>query len=211
MLTKTPTLTTSVWRVPRDWVGETCFVLCGGPSVGDLDLSRLAGRRVIAVNTSMFTYPLADYGVFADKHWWTRWQQRAKAQFCGRVVALTPMRPSPDYLLLERCRMGGVASDPRHLAIWHTVATPAVNLAVHLGARTINFLGLDGCDRDGRQWHHEDHPSDWHRNAHRYDYHREAMEHVAVALERLGVKAFNSNPHAAHRMFPHKPFEEMLA
>ena len=198
------------WRAERDWPDDDCFIICGGPSVADCDLAHLQGRRVIAINTSIFTYPSADYLIFADKRWWGKHNARLVG-YRGRIVALSPMHPNPRYRLMYRVPAGGLADQPFALAVWHTTVTAAANLAVHHGVRAINFLGLDGCDRDGKSWHHEDHPAEWHQNRRRYQFHGEALVALAEALQRIGVQAYNANPHAEHRMFPHKPFMEMVA
>lgn len=198
-----------LWSVPRAWVGESCFIVCGGPSVSDLDLSKLAGRRVIVVNSSCFTCPDADFLVFADKRWWLHNEARIAREFRGQPVAITPMLPSNRYHLLERQRSSGLALHPQRLALWHTTVTAATNLAVNLGVAEINYLGLDGADRGDRMWHHEPHP--WKPNPNRYDHHRVAMEKVAADLSKIAVRAHNANPEAAFKMFPHRPFEEMLS
>jgi len=207
------TTPTDRWRVPGDWRGDVCFIICGGPSVSDHDLSRLSGRRVIAINSSMFTYPSADYGIFADHHWWTEWKSRAVAEFQGRVVTMDPMRRGIYLHLLHRARQSGLTRDPRYVAVWHTTTTAAINLACHLldWSGEIGLLGLDGEDRDGRSWHHDPHPEGWPRSAKRYHFHGLALQAVADFLAATGVRAYNCNPRAAHRMFPHRSFEEMTA
>lgn len=197
-----------MWRVPRDWEqDDDCFIVCGGESVRDLDLSRLHGRRVIVVNSSYGTVPHADYLVFADKRWWTKNGASVLTTFRGKIVTITPMRPSlsNDYLLLERQKSGGLSPKPTRLALWHTVVTAATNLAVHLGVRRrINYLGLDG--KGG--WHHEPHP--WKQVKNKFDYHRLALEALVEPLRACGIEGFNSYKDSAHKMFAYKPFEEML-
>jgi hypothetical protein len=195
----------NLWTVPRAWDGEACFVVCGGESVRDLDLSRLAGRRVIAINDSAYSVPDADFLVFSDKRWWGAHRQRVLAEFRGQVVTVTPMLPSPDYLLLGRARMGSLTTDPRHLAVWHTTVCPAVNLAAHLGAGVVNFLGLDG--RGG--WHHA--PHQWKQNQNKFYFHGLALEALVEPLRALGIAAHNACKDSTHRMFPHRSYEDMLA
>ena len=42
------------------WRGETCFIIGGGPSLADMDWNRLAGKRTIAINKALLSYPNAD-------------------------------------------------------------------------------------------------------------------------------------------------------
>lgn len=42
-----------MWRVPRAWDGETCFILGGGASLAGFEAARLRGRgRVVALNNA---------------------------------------------------------------------------------------------------------------------------------------------------------------
>lgn len=193
-----------LWTVPRMWSDETCFVVCGGESVGELDLSRLAGRRVIAINNSGFSVPDADFLVFSDRRWWDKHRGRVLAEFRGQIVTVTPMRPSPEYRLLERARMSGLTPDPRHLPVWHTTTTTAINLAVHLGARVINCLGLDG--RGG--WHHD--PHEWKQTNKKFEYHALALRALVAPLRLMGIEA-RVTPASAYDFFPRVGYEEMLA
>lgn len=198
-------MSSGTWTVPREWPGESCFIVCGGESVASLDLSRLRGRRIIVINSSFYAIQDADFLVFSDERWWRRHCADARRLFRGRIVTITGMRPSPHYLLLERQRSGGLSPDPRRLALWHTTTCAATNLAVHLGASVINFLGLDGCGG----WHHQ--PHDWKSVTNKFDFHGLALQALVEPLHSLGVRAYNANPASAHRMFPHRSFEEMLS
>ena len=55
------------WSVPREWPGETAFIVGGGPSVLGQDLDALRGRRVIVINSSVYAVPGADF-LFFDDH-----------------------------------------------------------------------------------------------------------------------------------------------
>ena len=46
------------WTAPRMWDGGECFLLGGGPSLHEVDVNRLRGRRVIAINQG---YKLGDW------------------------------------------------------------------------------------------------------------------------------------------------------
>lgn len=200
MLTKAKTNT---WSVPRDWHDETCFIVCGGESFRSLDKSRLRGRRVVVINSSFMAVPDADYLIFSDRRWWNEWSAAVKSTFCGEVVTLTPMSPSADYLLLDRQRSSGLSLLPSRLASWHTTVTAATNLVVHLGVRQINYLALDGHG----DWHHA--PHKWKQVRNKFKFHALALEALVDPLRCLGIEAFNANADSSHKMFPHKPFEDM--
>jgi len=58
-----------LWRVPRLWPGGECFILGGGPSLKDVDMSRLKGHRVIAVNNAFKLADWIDVMFFGDPRW----------------------------------------------------------------------------------------------------------------------------------------------
>src|SRR6185503_16435705 len=97
------------WSVPREWEGDRSFIICGGPSVAELDLARLfvQRERVIVINSSYVAYPSADYLIFADQRWWEKHKNEVNRVFTGTAVAMTPMMPSDRYKLLERQRTSG--------------------------------------------------------------------------------------------------------
>jgi hypothetical protein len=192
-----------MWTVPRLWHDQSCFIVCGGESVRSLDLSRLRDRRAIVINSSFYALPDAEFLVFSDRRWWLEHRERVRSEYRGQPVTITPMSTNPEYRLLERQRSSGLSPDPRRLALWHTTVTAAVNLAVHLGAREINFLGLDG--RGG--WHHQPHP--WKQTDKKFHYHGLAIAALAEPLRSAGVDAF-INAGSSYDVFPHRTFEEML-
>ena len=80
------------YPVPREWPGETVFIVGGGPSVLGVDLEALRGRRVIAINSSVYAVPWADILYFGDWRWWHEPENKAAvASFPGRVVTTSRM------------------------------------------------------------------------------------------------------------------------
>src|SRR4029450_12910778 len=78
------------WSVPREWPGETVFIVGGGPSVLQQDLGLLRGRRVIVINSSFYSVPWADILYFGDYRWWNEPENKAAiAGFAGRAVTVS--------------------------------------------------------------------------------------------------------------------------
>lgn len=195
------------WSVPREWLGETAFLVGGGPSVLDVDLDLLSGRRVIAINSSYTRVPLADYLAFGDLRWW-REHRLPLCDFKGRVVT---WREKPEQLkdanreilILEKQLPPGLATLPTRLVFRRTSYSAAINLAVHLGASTIVALGLDGKPaRDGRTHHHAPHPARWVAPADKWLKQAAELKTLVEPLERLGVKLFNASPDSAVPFWP---------
>ena len=57
--------------VPKEFEGETIYIIGGGPSLKNFDFRSLAGSRTIAVNKAMFFYPNADVLYWTDSRFYT--------------------------------------------------------------------------------------------------------------------------------------------
>jgi len=119
------------WSVPREWPGETVFIVGGGPSVLGLELEALRGRRVIAINSSVYKLPWADILYFGDWRWWNEPHNRAAvASFRGRVVTTSRMVSEDKKVLVCRAaKPPGLAQQHDSLMQKWTSLTAATNLS----------------------------------------------------------------------------------
>lgn len=187
-------------RVTPDWAGETCFIIGGGPSVLDHDLSLLEGQKVIVINTSYTVYPQADYLIFGDTRWWDHHRNKL-GEFKGKVISVSSIAADPRLLRMNRSSPNdGLAKDTGTVALKTTTATAAMNLAVHLGVKKIILLGMDGDGRDGKSHHHAPHPwkhipGGWHRQ-------RDDLKRIAKELRHIGVECVNASPGSKIELWP---------
>ena len=188
------------WHVPREWECETVFIIGGGPSVLDIDLEQLRGRRVIVINSSVFKVPWADFLYFGDWRWWHEDVNRAAvASFAGRVVTVSRMCSEDRKVLMCRAaKPPGLALARDSLMQRFTSLTAATNLAAHLvgPGGTIIWLGADGkIAADGRTHHHQPH-----RFPHRpgcYDKQHDDLVTILSSLRERRIAAFNASPGTA--------------
>lgn len=166
------------WKALPHWAHDTVFIVGGGPSLKELDLSVLSrgnrrpGQRVIAVNNAYRLVPDADALFYADTRWWSWNSQDVKAKFIGERI-ITTSAAGIRYLDPSVVRMGRDYNfDPRHRAPEHCYALAedpcflsgpdsgymALNLAYHYGASRIVLLGFDMGFKAGEAHWHEDHP-----------------------------------------------------
>jgi hypothetical protein len=196
------------WAVPREWPGECCFIVAGGPSVLACNLDRLRGRKVIAVNSSYERVPFADYLLFSDNRWWREHRERAAA-FAGQIVSLSELADWPRLRKLSRRKPPGLSSDPRSLTMRRTSLAAAINLAVLLGATTIVLLGADGKDgADGRTHHHEPHP--WPQKPDCWVEQTKDLATLVEPLRELNVAVLNASPDSAWTFWPRVSFDQAI-
>jgi hypothetical protein len=188
------------WSVPREWPGETAFVVGGGPSVRDVDLGALRGRRVIAINSSVYAVPWADYLYFGDFRWWNEGPNQAAAMcFGGRIVTTSRLVSHPRVLHCRKTKPPGLALAADSLMQKWTSLTAATNLAAHLvgPGGTIVWLGADGrIAVDGRTHHHQ--PHRWPHQPGCYDKHLGDLRTIVPSLLALNITLFNASPGSAY-------------
>lgn len=201
-----------MWTAPRDWPGETVFVLAGGPSVLDLDLSLLEGRRVVAVKSAWLMYPAADILFFADGRWWKQPDLQPRS-FAGLIVTTAAEIGDPRVMKMKKVVPTALSDKPDTLALARTSTTGAINLAVHYGAKRIVLLGVDGkLAPDGRR-HNHGLRWPWPKGATAAAFADQIREYRAIAPSavRLGVEIVNANVDSSVDAFPKMTFAECLA
>lgn len=217
------------WSVPRGaWAAASVYIVAGGPSVETQDLSLLAGRRVIMVNSSYERLlklvppphlPHADYLVFGDERWWRQHQSKVVDLPCPIIT--TGFEKSDSWQGLERTltnvlRLNNsrpqqktsppvplrLSDDPSAVPLRRTSATAAMNIAYLLnGGAPLILLGMDGkIDADGRGEHHKPHP--WDRRSTCWYEQRQDLEGIAADLSARDVSVINASPGSALHLWP---------
>jgi hypothetical protein len=195
------------WDIPPEWVGETAFVVAGGPSFGSVDPEILRGQRIIAINSSYKAVPFADFIIFAD----TRWFEHCRSDvehFKGRIISCS--QSSRDARLLRVARRTRPTDDARDtLFVQFTTATAAIELAVKLGAVKIILLGLDGkAAADGKMHHHRAHP--WKPVDGWAGKHRGDLIQLVEPLKARGIEVCHGTPGSAYEFWPTVMLTEVL-
>ena len=207
------------WSMPRAWAGETVFAVASGPSRLTQGVERLAGRRVIAVNSSCFDVPFADYVFSGDGRWLTLHKPALVRDWAGRVVTVSKAVQWPGLKVLRRLnpptKGGGagavaISTDPRALVARRTSLQGAINLAVLLGASRVVLLGADGAaGPDGATHAHTPHP--WRQKRGCWDEQRRDLATAVKPLRELGVEVVNASPGSRWDLWPRTTLDAVLA
>ncbi len=197
------------WRVEREWAGECCFIVAGGPSVLAQAVERLRGHRVIAINSSWSRVPFAEFLFFGDARWFDLHRDQVVNEFAGRIATCAKGVAHSRVLLLRRQPPPGLALEPDAVALQWTSTSGAMNLAVHLGAARVVLLGVDGrLAEDGRTHHHAPHP--WDLRHGWADKQRDELASLVAPLAARRVEVLNASPGSAVPYWPSISFEEAL-
>jgi hypothetical protein len=199
----------SPWRCEPEWLGETVFIIAGGPSVLTQNLELLRGRRIIVINSSVHAVSWADMLFFGDWRWFEQDQdnKRAVQAFEGIAICANTNTPwhHPIVRKMRRKPPARLSQDPSAVSYKWTSITAAINLAVHRGAGAIVLLGADGRASNGRTHHHA--PHKWPVKLGCWDKHKAEL---AVIAPQLTIPVINASPGSAWSMWPVMTLPEAL-
>ncbi len=202
-----------------EWVGETCFILGGGPSLLDVPIWRLrqlkSYGRVIVINDSYRLVPDADVLYFCDAHWWQARNRDVEATFTGRkIITMVGNGNSiSDVISLRNTGATGLETDPGAIRHGHNSGYAAINVAAHFGCRQIVLLGYD-MHVAGTHTHWHDTPvrpvpPDMFERSLQRDM-LPNFNTLKAPLEKAGVRVVNSTPASALTLWPYVPLKQVL-
>lgn len=205
-----------VFDIPREWVGQTTFILGGGPSlllaaqVVDLENELRRYGRVIAINDAFLMSPFADVLYFGDLDWFEDNRADLSRFYGGRII--TRCCPAEDWQRFVRrpmCRLArnmavGLSNNSNALAGWCS-GSNAINLAYLFGSNRIVLLGFD---MKGKNWHQR-HKREKKPDCYKQDF-IPYLVRMAKALEKTKCKVINATAGSALKCFPYQPLEEIL-
>jgi len=153
------TTTSRFWHVTRQWDGESCYIIGGGPSLANFDFNILKGRRVLGCNHAFRLGPeIISFGVFGDASFFCR-NARELEESPVPLVTCSPsvlsMKTGPHIHKLKRQTWG--IHNGESIGFNHSTGAMAINLAINLGASPIYLLGYDmGNQGNKSHWHDRD-------------------------------------------------------
>lgn len=209
------------WCPPRIWEGQTVFVIGGGPSLQDQDLSGIHDKPVLGINFAATLGRWVDVVYGMDRIFWAgrpdeesdegfiHWLRRVEHP-CWRVSPCRALAPYKDIKILKVEQRLGIDTRPGYVANWKHSGHGAINLAVNLGAKRIVLLGFDmrHDPERGHNWH------EWSPKEPPKDVYEEGfvsvLESTVEPLEELGVEVVNATPRTNLDLWPTVTLREEL-
>lgn len=195
------------WPVPRDWVGERCFVICTGESLkAQRHLVGQLRGRIIVVKHAVKYRPDADV-LFLSGEGTADVARELIPLFKGtHVVVRGKSDPSipPHVKRITRTKDHARLSDiPDHVA-GRDSGTSAINLAALFGATEIIVLGFDMVGG-----HFCRHPLQFPPESH-FTRHMEVLPAMAADAKAKGIRIVNCSPISRVTAFERQPLERFL-
>jgi hypothetical protein len=197
--------------------GKPCFLICGGPSLAGLDLTRLDRHWTMGLNNSSKIY-LPRLWICTDEPtsfdpqmWRSPWMRRfvpagaripADAQgVVARFLSINAYPGAARFLADPVVRWGA------------STMFAAVRVLFDLGFRRIYLLGVD-LDMDGpRAYAYEWKDDERHRQFNRRSYRliEQRFRSLRPVLEAHGMKIWNCNPDSRLTAFDFLGYDEVIA
>lgn len=206
------------------WQGKRCFIIGGGESLKNLDLSKLQGERVIGINRAFEKYPV-DILYMMDAPFYESIVQKKLDVFTGEPVlerfrsfkgvkvALSPITEYkyPPDIYVVRMKVDGKLSVDLNDGIFGGTNSGfgAIQLAMCLGANPIYLLGYDMCAPTTTHWH-KGYPNQTVEGMRTklLGYLLE-MQEAASDIKSLGFTLYNVNKESALTCFPFAEYNSL--
>lgn len=197
----------ATWRIPREWPGERCFILCTGESIGAQAalIPRLRGR-VIAVKHGVLLRPDADV-LFLAGEGNNDYAQPLIQRFTGTHIIV---RSKVDATMPDTVKRITRTKDhtalcelPDHVAGLDS-GTSAINVAYHFGAIEIVLLGYDMTGGHFCKHPLQNPPEDHFRR------HMSCLADLNSDARAKGIRIVNCSPTSAVTAFEKQPLEAFL-
>ncbi len=198
-----------LWEIPKLWEGQTCYILGGGPSLNLVDIARLKGQRVIAVNNAYRMAPWADVLYFMDCAWYA-WHKLELLDFTGlKVTTCEHAKEELGIKFLKRGQRQGIDSRNDHLVRGTNSGYGALSLAIKFGVKKIFLLGYDMRKVDGKDNFHGDHK----REVQKGIYSKQFVPMFDTLVDHCAtdeIEVFNATPDSDLKAFPIIGIEEAM-
>lgn len=199
-------------RAPRIWGADPVFLLAGGPSLLEHDLQSLPAERILAVKHAAVLRPDARMLFWAGRRFHLEQRHVLEAHH-GEFKSKRTIDEGvpPGVLQIERLwpdpetGIPGLSLDPERVGGFCAGAS-ALNLAFHMGARTIVLLGYD---LGGTHWAGDGHPRP-NEHAHVHLRHLSAFVAMAPVLEAQGVRVVNLSSRSRIKCFEKGALHEFV-
>lgn len=200
------------WSIPKIWSDAVVFIIGGGPSLKGFDFTPIQKYRVIGVNQAFRLGDWVDVCWFGDCSFYTNNREDLR-EFAGLKITCCTRVPEhgwPDVKNVGRGKQLGLVMKPDQVGWNRNSGASAINVALHLGAKTIILLGFDMMPNNKEHnWH--DRYGVRSKNHNPYPGHLKGFLPIAKDLAKWpGTKVINANPDSIIDVFPKMTFEEVM-
>ncbi len=199
-------------RISPMWINETVYIIGGGPSLSNFDFAQLAGKKVIAINKAILSYPQAQALYWTDSRFYGWYQNEVEAWDGLKYTIRQNYRyeGNPDVNILKKGKKFGLEKAVDTLAHGNNSGYAAINLAYHLGARRIILLGYDMGNNGTKSHFHEGYPTKQTSDKIYQDQFIPGFKQLAEELKAKNIEVLNASPYSRLTNFPKITLEKAM-
>lgn len=237
----------SNWKVPQLWLNGECFIIGGGksmpyqfgipeklitevcqgkksPSAYSPYMSVLHDKHVIGTNNAYMLGDWIDFLMFVDGTWYSV-HRRELSKWAGiRVSCAARFVKKPEkmvkFLKKDNKHFEGLSLNSSRISWNKNSGGAAINLAYHLGVKTVYLLGFDMKTIDPKYTHW--HGMHYHKNKEKrnkkvlkpiggaYSKHLRGFPAIAADAKKVGLNIINLSKDSAISHFPKMSLSEVL-
>lgn len=202
------------WEIPSSWRGHTAYIIGGGPSVNDVDLSLIKDKCVIGCNNAYMFGDWVDVCWFGDYKfykWHTTEYKKWFNAYKGLIISNLDDGKINDKRVYLVHRKGQGINTEKNCVAWNSnTGASAVNLAYHFGARRIVLIGFDCKLINEKPNYHDLHlvkDSDYKWS---YKKFKHFWKKIALDAKKLNVEIINTSLDSDLKHFPIKRLEDAI-
>lgn len=178
-----------------------CFIIGGGPSINDIDLSKIKKEFVIGINAAYKLGDFIDIWFFADTKFYNN-NKEATTKWKNRIVSLSPKTKNIKKIeYYPRYREGPLSPFPDKIGFPSKGANSgasAIDLAIKEGFKEIILLGYDMKVVNGRHNFHNDYKNNPVETI--YNKFSKVFDDMLPLPD--GITVLNANPNSNLHTFP---------
>lgn len=170
--------------------GKNVFILASGPSLSEVDFTRLRHRIVIGLNRSSLVYPGAQYHCTMDERLFDEYESVLR-----QSRYLFTLENRPFGIPMKLLGSEGFSFDlSEGVYSGYTVSYLALQVAVYLGFKNVFFVGLDLKHRVGMTHFFGNDPVSSNHERTEFPKMMRMLQHGADVLSGRGITVYNTSP-----------------
>lgn len=200
-----------VAKVDPIWQNETVYIIGGGPSLIGFNWNSLIGKRTIAINKAILSYPMADVLYWTDSRVYG-WYKQEIDKFKGlKYTTRHHVTYTNDIKVLRKSNKFGLEESKDALCHGNNSGYAAINLAYHLGAKRIVLLGYDMHNDGVKSHYHEGYPVPATGNNIYKDQFIPGFQILGDLLKQKKIEVYNASIKSSLTVWPKITFDKALS
>jgi len=200
-----------IFNIEPLWLGETVYIIGGGPSLENFNWNNLIGKKTIAINKSILSYPNANILYWTDSRVYG-WYKNEIDNFSGLKVTIRDhVTYTDDIKIMKKGNKYGLEEAKDTLCHGNNSGYAAINLAYLLGAKKIVLLGYDMRNVGTKGHYHGGYPVPATGDNVYKDQFIPGFKILADLLKEKKIEVYNASIHSALTVWPKISLEQAVS